>query len=110
MINVSIIYDNGSIREFSVDGHAGYSESGRDIVCAAVSAVTQTAVIGLTEVLGLKIKYEQKDGWLRCVLPGNMNSEDRKLAGAVLNTMLAGLQSIQYSYKDYISIKEKEVR
>lgn len=32
------MYDNG----FIIDGHAGYAEPGKDIVCAAVSAISQT--------------------------------------------------------------------
>jgi uncharacterized protein YsxB (DUF464 family) len=31
-----------------VDGHEGHAESGR--VCAAVSAITQTALLGLEEI------------------------------------------------------------
>ena len=30
------MYDNG----FIIDGHAGYAEAGKDIVCAAVSALS----------------------------------------------------------------------
>ena len=34
-----------SLEGVSVTGHAGYSESGNDIVCAAVSALVQGLII-----------------------------------------------------------------
>jgi len=111
MIHISIVSDSkGFIKEFSVDGHAGYDEAGKDIVCAAVSAVIQTAVLGLTDVIGLKPVYRQENGHLRCVLPSDISSDDRIITSAVLHTMLAGLKSIKYGYKDFISIIEREVR
>jgi uncharacterized protein YsxB (DUF464 family) len=110
MIRISVRYGrDGSIEAFSVNGHAGYDEAGRDIVCAAVSAVVQTAVIGLTDVVGLSPEYHRQDGFLQCILPTGLSDKDRKAAGLVLHTMLAGLKSIQYGYSDFISIEEREV-
>ena len=59
---------------FEVSGHSGYSERGKDIVCAAVSAIVQTAVIGLTEVLGIKVDYRQKAGEARCIIPKSFHA------------------------------------
>ena len=39
---------DGSINGFAVNGHADYAPKGQDIICAAVSAVTQAALLGLT--------------------------------------------------------------
>ena len=33
-----------------LSGHAGYDEHGFDIVCAAVSALSATAMLGLTQI------------------------------------------------------------
>lgn len=78
-------------------------------MCAAVSAVAQTAVIGLTDVAGLSPEYRQQDGFLQCILPAGLSDKDRKTAEIVLQTMLAGLKSIQCGYSDFISIEEREV-
>lgn len=110
MINILIIYNKSSIVEFSADGHSNFDELGKDIVCAAVSAVTQTAVIGLVDVLSIDVKLKRCDGYLKCILPADLSVEDRRNANIVLDTMFSGLKSIQYGYKDYISIEEKEVR
>jgi uncharacterized protein YsxB (DUF464 family) len=36
------------ITGYKVSGHAGYSEEGSDIVCSAVSALTQAPLLGET--------------------------------------------------------------
>ena len=35
----------------TVDGHAGYAESGNDIICAAVSALTQGLVMDVRQLV-----------------------------------------------------------
>ncbi|HOB19434.1 MAG TPA: ribosomal-processing cysteine protease Prp [Candidatus Atribacteria bacterium] len=110
MIDIIIERDSKAfIRRFTVKGHAGYDEAGKDIVCAAVSAVAQTAVLGLIEVAHARPLYKQKDGFLSCELPDDIAEESRVAAGAILDTMAAGLKSIGYDYKDFISIIEREV-
>ena len=47
MIEVKV-YNNG----FTITGHAGYDVMGKDIVCAAVSALSQTCVISLEILIG----------------------------------------------------------
>lgn len=47
MINVRARLGDGRT-SIEVDGHEGHAEDGR--VCAAVSAITQTALLGLEEV------------------------------------------------------------
>ena len=42
-------FRNGNSHKLTVDGHAGYSSSGNDIVCAAVSAISWTLIGYLVE-------------------------------------------------------------
>ena len=42
MIHITIKYDEWF--DIQIEGHAGYAEKGKDIVCAAVSALYQTLV------------------------------------------------------------------
>ena len=37
------------------DGHTGYGVEGEDVVCAALSSIVQTAVLGLMGVAGLNV-------------------------------------------------------
>jgi len=100
---------SGNIVGFDVSGHSGYSEAGKDIVCAAVSAVVQTAVIGLTEVLGIKVKYRQKTGEAQCAIPSGLSGDKREKINIVLETMLYGLKSIQEGYGEYIRVEERRM-
>ena len=47
---------------FIIAGHAGYAEPGKDIVCAAVSALTQAFIASVEELTQDKIKYNISAG------------------------------------------------
>lgn len=51
MIKVKILRQKGRTAGFSVSGHAGYEDSGKDIVCAAVTSAVQLTANGITEIL-----------------------------------------------------------
>lgn len=59
MINVHITQNN-----LIVKGHAGYAECGKDIVCAAVSALTQGLIHSLNALTEDEISGEVKDGYV----------------------------------------------
>ena len=61
---------NGKILSVEASGHTGYAESGEDIVCAALSAIIQTAALGLTEVakIAATIDRNDEDGYFRLTL------------------------------------------
>lgn len=46
----------------TVKGHANYAKSGGDIVCAAVSTLFQSLVLGIERLTEDKIKYQLKSG------------------------------------------------
>lgn len=46
----------------TVDGHAGYAETGKDIICAAVSALAQGLVHSLDALTDDSISYRIRDG------------------------------------------------
>ena len=52
------------VRENSliIDGHAGYEEKGKDIVCAGVTALTQTLVKSIEDLTEDKIEYDISPG------------------------------------------------
>ncbi|ADL12112.1 ribosomal-processing cysteine protease Prp [Acetohalobium arabaticum] len=94
---------SGQVTEFRAEGHAEYGEYGSDIVCAAVSAILQTAVFGLTEHLGLSVEVDTSGGWLQCNLE-DINAT--KEINAVLETMVIGLEKTAQSYPDNLKILE----
>ncbi len=92
----------GTIIGFTVTGHADYAAAGTDIVCAGVSAVTLTAVLGLRDVLGCDGTYATEDGRLTVRLK---TAPDAR-ACAILQTMQAGLREIARQYPQYVFISK----
>lgn len=109
MTEVCIFRTGDNIVGFQATGHAGYAEQGNDIVCSAVSALTQSAVIGLTELLSLDAAVTVKEGDLRCMLNKGVTAHDLEKAQLILKTMYLGLESISGDYDRYLKITEKEV-
>lgn len=59
MIKARFEFTDGKAVGFCVSGHAGYGESGNDIVCAGVSSAVMLTANAITE--NFKIKAEVKD-------------------------------------------------
>lgn len=98
----------GAIVEFSVSGHAGFADPGQDVVCAAVSALTQATLIGLEEVLdlGVEAEVDDGDGRLRCRIPAAAPQDRLRGAAVLTETLLRSLRSIQAGYPDHVQIRE----
>ncbi len=110
------IYKNSKdyIIGFKVLGHSGYDIKGKDIVCAAVSALSQTALIALVEVLNIKedlIDYsiDEDMGLLDVRIPQNTSYDDLERINIVLRTFEVGIKSIIESYPRYVTLMYKEV-
>ena len=106
MVTISITRDHGRIAAVNARGHALTGQSGSDIVCAAVSAVLQTALIGLTDYAELKVGSEMSDGFMHVVLPREMSETQSQKAETILETMLKGLQSIEQGNKRAVRVRE----
>ena len=91
MTTVTVYLKCGRPAGFEAKGHTGYAGSGEDIVCAAVSALTQTAYLGLAEYVGSGVSAAQSDGALRVKLPKGLSEEQLERAELILGTMLLGL-------------------
>ncbi|WP_418790732.1 ribosomal-processing cysteine protease Prp [Phosphitispora sp. TUW77] len=105
MIIVSIERSNGTIRGYTVKGHAGYLPPGEDIVCAAVSMLTQTTLLGLMRFIKEGLSYHIDSlGTLTCRLPEELSKKEQLQAQAILETMVMGLKNLQGNYKGYIRV------
>ena len=107
MTDITVYRKDNSIVEVSASGHTGYGEQGEDVVCAGVSTLIQSALLGLLQVVGINVKYtvDEEQGSLRFTLPNNLTREERHDADIVLNTVLAGLMDFYGEYSDYINLE-----
>ncbi|SMP49621.1 ribosomal-processing cysteine protease Prp [Anoxynatronum buryatiense] len=110
MINVNVWRNpQKHIVRYTVSGHSNVAPTGKDIVCAAVSVLAQTTIIGLYEVLGQTPEYSIEDGLLECTISEALNETQRREATLLLETMLLGIHNIQQQYPDIIVIDDEEV-
>lgn len=103
---------DGSLTGFRAEGHTGYAEAGADIVCAAVSALTQATLNGLKNVLKAPVMFEMDDNsaFLEARLTPEATPAQIKEAQLLLVTLLEGLQAIERSYPHNVRIFYEERR
>ena len=109
MITVTAFREQGTVVGFRVTGHANMGAYGEDLVCAAVSAVVQTAILGISEVCKIPAGVSIEEGQTTCILEKDVTADETKRAAIVFDTMLAGLMSIQASYPKTLKFRNKEV-
>ncbi len=97
---------DGSIAEMRVTGHAGYAEHGEDIVCAGVTALVVTALIGLRQVARHPHEGEATEGWMYCKLKPGGTPESFTRAQAILETTVLGLRDIEKDYREFVRVTE----
>ena len=109
MTRVTLFRSGNTLVGFEAKGHTDFAFEGEDIVCSAISALTQAAANGLTEVLGLSIALDMSEANLYCMTDSKASPEDIRGTDIILRTMALGLKSIAEDYGDYIKIVEREV-
>ncbi len=106
MTNIELYYnEDNKICKVKVFGHAGYKDSD-DIVCASISAITQTALLGLLNVACIDVDYEVEDGYLMFELPSDLDDFDQTRVDAIVQTMREGLSDIESGYKNFVKMEE----
>ena len=111
MTKVVISKKNNKIFDVECDGHTNYGEKGEDIVCASLSSIVQTAVLGLLMVVivELEMKRDDEAGYLKFTLPEKLTTEQDLQACAILDTMLCGISDLYESFSDYIELEVKNL-
>lgn len=95
---------------FWIDGHAGYDDAGSDIVCSAISALTQAALLGLCDVMALPAAYRVERGSMECRLPENLQQPQRYAAQVLLTTLHRSLLEIASQYPDCLRVQERKTK
>ena len=105
MIRATLLTRNNQLCGFEIQGHAGYAEQGRDIVCAAVSSAAYLTANTLTEVCGCKAKIHEAEGKLSVIV----SSKDEETAQVALKGLRLHLDGLSAQYPTYIQIQLTEV-
>ena len=90
---IVVSHNDGKIK---IEGHAGYAPEGQDIVCAGVSALTQSLMLSLEKLTDDKIKYDVSPGKVD-VHYGNLSEKAKTL----LDSFFIGIDAIIDEFPDY---------
>jgi len=109
MTKIEVFKDCDQIKVIKITGHANYSQAGSDIVCAGVSAIIDTVVVGIKNQLGINVLKTQDEKNAKIILevPEKLNHETLKKIDLILNIAVDGLRSLMNEYENFIEIKEK---
>ena len=113
MIEARICKQSGEYFSFSVSGHAGYAEAGRDIVCAAVSALTQSCAKGILNVVGAKADYKlDRNGYFEIMIEEGQSSEVVSKCQILIETLYETLTELSQDerYRNNVRVTITERR
>ena len=83
-------------------GHAGYAESGKDVVCAAVSAICQTLYLWCKNTEGVTVENEAMKPGMFMLMARGPCEEPWKAA-------ILGLMSLEAGYPAYIRVESRQL-
>jgi len=103
MTNIIFYKQENKISGFEVSGHTGKDSFGKDVLCSAISSVTQNTLLGIVEVLKLDATFKIDDAYLSLKL----NDLENESAQVLLKTCLLSLKEITKNEKKYVKLEEK---
>ena len=106
MTRCEFFTENDRINGFSISGHSDFDEPGKDIVCAAITAVGTMAEATINDVCGAKAKIRVKEADARITLTLPASCDEEESVQAVLAGMLLTLCSLRDDYPDNIEVLE----
>lgn len=105
MITVSFFNKNGKVFKVSTKGHSGLAESGNDILCAAVSALVQTAYLGIARFDGdVEYKRSENDALFEFTAKGD--TPYKRETEVILETLRVGLTDLSCGYPHNLKLEE----
>ena len=100
MTKISFTKIEGRWCGFSLSGHTGKADYGKDVLCSAISTASQMAVVAITEVAALKADVQIKDGFLSLKL-----SRPTRESDLIIESLYKTLSSICEQEKKYVKLE-----
>lgn len=82
-----------------VEGHAGFAPTGQDIVCAGISALTQTLIKALNVLAPRESAFHIEPG--KVVIQFQMHSEKSRL---LVSSFFVGVEMIAQEYPENVTL------
>ncbi len=104
MILAEFSKKNNDYKGFRVSGHAGYADSGQDIVCAAVTTAVSFAANLITDGFGCKAEAEAEENAIVCKVKKPDSS-----ANTIISMLVEQLRQISEEFPETVHITISEV-
>lgn len=101
MIKIQVLKENHKISHIKISGHSGYSTSGSDIVCAAISSIVVTTVNGILSI-GKTIEANDDGDTLEIQVLSHDEVTDK-----LLLNMIQLFEGIETQYKKNVKVYVK---
>ena len=105
MIKATFYKSGGAFRGFEIEGHSGYGEEGRDIICAAVSSAAYMTANTITDVIGIDAEITTEDGYMKIITKSDSPEVQTLCKGLLLH-----VKSLAEDYKGYIFCRQKLIK
>ena len=103
MIDVTLLIKNEKRLVFAIKGHANFDQHGYDIVCAAVSILSYTAVNTL-DYYEIDFDFFDDENEMKVSLK---NSNEK--SEIILNNFEIGIKTLLTNYNEYVNLNYREV-
>lgn len=109
MTTIKIFMQNDKIQSVSAVGHSGYGNYGSDILCASISAIVQTAGLGIKTLVSQDVILftDENKPEFKITLPDNLSNFQYSQAKLILDTCILGLKDLQSGYPKNIKLEVK---
>ena len=115
MTTITFYKADGFYYGFEEQGHTGYGESGEDILCSALSAMTMLIINAIEVTYGCNVDYtiDEKTTDIRLIaksaLPKYEKDEKKQYAvSGLIQAYFYQLMDLTEEYYDYLDVKEIE--
>lgn len=88
-----------TLKGITVDGHAGYAETGKDIVCAGVSVLARNLINSIEALTEDKISYKVARAQIHMHYE-NLSEKSKTL----IDSFFLGVSEIQRAYPQYVQV------
>lgn len=101
MIRIKVVRENGNIVQLSLKGHADSDIYGKDLICAAVSAIITGGINALEDPKSFKIILKEGNVEISSLTSANKNDYQ------TLEVIYTQLKTVEEDNKSYVEIIEK---
>ena len=108
MTEVVFLMSKGKYKGFRLSGHAGYAKYGKDIVCAAVSILTNNVFNSIEQLT--EDEFTGSADEKKALFSLSFVNEPSHDANLIVDSFRIGIESIADAYgSKYVSVKIQEV-